>query len=232
MSYLEILLWYVSSIFEYAYQMLPCMGGALLLFAALRLPRKRRLAEKGLVSGPWREGGLLLFVMFMTGLASLTLFPADLWAYVMDRLLYPEGWFFRWGNRSLGSFYPSLEQAIGNTDYRNLFTPFQEIRRAIRTGGTWLIFMVLGNIGIFLPVGFSVALLWRKPRWWKSGAAGIFCSLLIESVQFFIGRSTDIDDVILNTTGALLGYGIFLLFQTAFPRFLSRFYCHEQGGDT
>ena len=56
--------------------------------------------------------------------------------------------------------------------------------------------------------------------------------MLIESVQFFIGRSTDIDDVILNTTGALLGYGIFLLFQTAFPRFLSRFYCHEQGGDT
>lgn len=232
LSHLEILFWYGDNILEYSFQMLPCMVGALLLFFLLRPLRKRRLTDKGLVSGPWREGGLMLFTMFMAGLASLTLFPANFWAYLVDRLLYPEGWFLRWGDRTPGSFYPPWPQAMAYTDYRNLFTPFQEILRAFRTGGPWLLFMLLGNIGMFLPIGFSAALLWRKPRWWKSMSAGFLCSVLIEFVQFFIGRSTDIDDVILNTTGALLGYGLFLLFRAVFPRFLSQFYCQEQGGST
>ena len=37
------------------------------------------LARLGLASGVWREGALLLFVMFCAGLAALTVFPANFW---------------------------------------------------------------------------------------------------------------------------------------------------------
>ena len=41
-------------------------------------------------------------------------------------------------------------------------------------------------------------------------------SFLIEFIQYFIGRSADIDDLILNTLGAMLGYFIFYIFSGLF----------------
>ena len=76
MSLMETLWWYLENIGEYLLQMLPCMCAALALFLLLRPWRRKRLARMRLSSGPWREGGLLLFVMFAAGLAALTLFPA------------------------------------------------------------------------------------------------------------------------------------------------------------
>ena len=58
---------------------------------------------------------------------------------------------------------------------------------------------------------------------------GFFTSCAIEFTQFFIGRSTDIDDVILNTAGALAGYWLFWLVWALFPNALSKFQCRERG---
>ena len=90
-------------------------------------------------------------------------------------------------------------------------------------------FLMLANIGIFAPVGFFTALLWRKPRWWKSMLAGFCVSFAIEFIQFFIGRNSDVDDLILNTAGALLGYWVFWLLRALFPKFFAKFQCHERG---
>lgn len=38
---------------------------------------------------------------------------------------------------------------------------------------------------------------------------GFLISLFIESIQLTLDRSSDIDDLILNTLGAIIGYGIF-----------------------
>ena len=83
------------------------------------------------------------------------------------------------------------------------------------------------NIGIFLPVGVFSALLWRKPRWWKSLAVGLGASTAFESIQYFIGRSADVDDVLLNTAGALLGFWLFWLARALCPRLIAGFQCHE-----
>ena len=48
--------------------------------------------------------------------------------------------------------------------------------------------------------------------------------------QFFIGRSTDIDDVILNTAGALAGFWTFCLLRIIFPGFFETFHCRAKGG--
>ncbi|MCI5683545.1 MAG: VanZ family protein [Clostridiales bacterium] len=46
-----------------------------------------------------------------------------------------------------------------------------------------------------------------------------FFSLFIESAQYFVGRSTDIDDLLLNTFGGILGALVFLIIRrTSFAR--------------
>ncbi len=212
---LETLLWYGEITWDYVCQMLPCMAAALVGFLLLRRYRKEHLARRGLVSGPWREGALLLFVMFCAGLAALTLFPAGFWrsahwraAWRGETTLFPKEVDWRW----------QLQHAQ--------LTPFQEIKRGLR--GPWVMFLVLANMGIFIPLGFFVALLWRRPRWWKTTLIGFFASVLIEFVQLFIARSSDIDDVILNTTGALAGFWLFYLLRALFPGFIRKFQCKER----
>ena len=90
-------------------------------------------------------------------------------------------------------------------------------------------FMLLGNIGMFVPLGFFPALLWRGWSWWKAVLLGFSCSCTIEFIQFFIGRSTDIDDVILNTTGALIGFVLYALCRVTLPRLTAKFHCTPKG---
>ncbi len=71
-----------------------------------------------------------------------------------------------------------------------------------------------GNIALFLPLGIMLPLLdvrFRSIKTLLLTAGGL--SLTIETIQFalrFIGspRAVDIDDVLLNTLGACLGYAI------------------------
>ena len=83
--------------------------------------------------------------------------------------------------------------------------------------------MVLANALIFVPIGFFVNLLWRRPRWWKGLAVGFCSSFAIEFLQLFVNRSTDVDDLILNTTGAFLGGLITLLLGKLAPKLTSKF---------
>lgn len=83
----------------------------------------------------------------------------------------------------------------------------------------------VANIGIFCPIGFFPALLWRGWRWWKSALVGLCTSVFIEFVQFFIGRSSDVDDVILNTAGTLVGFWIFWLINALLPQLTIKFQC-------
>jgi glycopeptide antibiotics resistance protein len=85
---------------------------------------------------------------------------------------------------------------------------------------------VLGNLAVFAPFGMAVAAATLPPRssrsarrqfgwrWWAGVAgAGALFSLSIELAQLFIPtRATDIDDLILNTLGAVAGAALFRLF--------------------
>ena len=69
-------------------------------------------------------------------------------------------------------------------------------------------FLQLGlNAVMFMPFGFMLPVLWEKCRTWSSTLlAGFFTSLAIEIIQLFSFRATDVDDLIMNTLGACLGY--------------------------
>jgi VanZ family protein len=69
-----------------------------------------------------------------------------------------------------------------------------------------------GNVGLFLPFGITASIaLQRKTRlnWthiWLILGAGLLLSILIETAQAWLPtRSADVDDVIFNACGALLG---------------------------
>jgi glycopeptide antibiotics resistance protein len=79
---------------------------------------------------------------------------------------------------------------------------------------------LLGNIFAFSPLGFFLPLLFIKCDSPKINFLVSFClSLVIEIVQFLFYLGTcDIDDLILNVLGSLLGYGVFRLFKSLYSR--------------
>ena len=78
-------------------------------------------------------------------------------------------------------------------------------------------FNFFGNVLIFLPIGFFEVLLHpgfsRKWQVLFSAATAVLLSLLIEFAQFFNYRVPDVDDVILNTVGGVLGSLLCMLLQ-------------------
>jgi glycopeptide antibiotics resistance protein len=64
---------------------------------------------------------------------------------------------------------------------------------------------ILGNLALFAPLGLFGRLAFRCSIL-TATAAGCCLSIAVETAQFALGdRWVDIDDVILNTTGALVG---------------------------
>lgn len=212
---MDTLLWYVAISWDYVAQMLPCMVLAAMVFFALRPWRKRRLARRGLASGVWRETVLLLFVMFGAGLAALTVFPANFWTL------------YHWQEAFQGreAFFPltPLSQSAQYIGWRPYFL------WSFQTMGSWTFYMAMANALIFLPVGFFPNLLWR-PWWWKGLLTGFCVSFSIEFLQLFVNRSTDVDDLILNTLGAFAGGLTALLLRRLAPRFTQHFQVEVQHG--
>ena len=69
--------------------------------------------------------------------------------------------------------------------------------------------LMLLNTLMFLPMGLFVPIFIKKIKWnyGKAIIAGALISLMIEFVQVvFAGRIGDIDDIIFNTLGFLIGY--------------------------
>lgn len=63
------------------------------------------------------------------------------------------------------------------------------------------------NILLFLPLGFLLPVIWKE--FWnlkRTAVFGFVLSLAIELSQIFTYRLTDVDDLITNTFGAILGY--------------------------
>ena len=72
---------------------------------------------------------------------------------------------------------------------------------------------LIGNTAMFMPIGIVWPSVFKKLNTHgKVIAAGIGFSLCIEILQLpFYDRVSDVDDLILNTLGYLIGYGICLL---------------------
>ena len=73
------------------------------------------------------------------------------------------------------------------------------------------------NIIMFMPLGFLLPLIWKEfRRLYKVTITGFCFSFIIELCQLFCLRTTDIDDLIMNAIGTIIGYFVWLLFHKIF----------------
>ena len=81
---------------------------------------------------------------------------------------------------------------------------------------------LLLNILLFVPLGTALPFIYRRMTFIKTVLIGFSLSLLIEFVQFFLGRECETDDLICNTLGTAVGYLIYLLIKKIFPGFTKK----------
>lgn len=86
------------------------------------------------------------------------------------------------------------------------------------------------NVLLFMPLGLLLPLLWPGyRRLWPTLCVGSALSLLIEVSQLFNHRCTDINDLIMNSLGTLLGYVAFKALSLILRPSLD--YAHEGRGE-
>ena len=79
---------------------------------------------------------------------------------------------------------------------------------------------IIGNVSLFIPTGIILPILYKRLNsFWKVLLAGVGISLCIEVLQLLLPNSvTDIDDLILNTAGVVIGYALFSLVRRLIKR--------------
>jgi len=154
----------------------------------------------------FREILINIFAIYLVLLISLTLFPVSIiWKGVIRE-------------------YHSNVNLIPFLDILNYFR-HTDFSLAFKL--KFLIKNLVGNVLLLVPVGIFIPTLWVRMRNFKKTVViGASISLIIELMQYLLayiglgwGRTTDIDDLILNTFGVMIGYAIY---NTLYVRFSYR----------
>ena len=99
---------------------------------------------------------------------------------------------------------------VSSIDNHFNLVPLREISRY--SFGSRLFFKnVVGNLLMFMPYGFFASYFTKMDNKYYAFSLIAFASITIETTQLAIGRVFDIDDIILNIVGGLIGYGIYRL---------------------
>lgn len=120
-------------------------------------------------------------------------------------------------------FAEMLGRADTAREYSYNLEPFREIGRFIKyreiLGMRAVLWNLGGNVLCFVPFGFFVPWMWKNTdRWYLSVLLSLYLSLLIELTQLFMKvGSFDVDDLLLNTAGGLLGFGCYRLWRRLRP---------------
>lgn len=185
---------------HYLFAMLCGAVPALALFFFARPLRIRRLCKHGLCSPLFRETALALFWMYCGGAALLGLTPR--WV-VRSLAGLPLG--VPWNEAGLPFFSPGTVSLV----------PFLTF--------SYSTYILAANVALFLPFGLFPALLWRGFDWKRALLTGGCITLSIEICQLFVGRTFDIDDLMLNTLGVFCGFLMGSAVRRLLPRFSAKF---------
>ncbi len=139
-----------------------------------------------------REAVRLLFVCYLAGLAALVLAPQNLWSDIL--------YFLRTGSFDYGS-PPPFSGGI------NLVPTFVRLLTGELSGlGSWVTEMLVGNFLMFLPLGAFLPFATDRVTGRSIFAVAALVPLAVETVQLAVGRSFDVDDLILNFAGIVCGF--------------------------
>ncbi len=144
------------------------------------------------------------------------------------KVLTKAGWLLFYLYIILLSYFLFFSERYGRDlmtkDYRYNLELFKEIKRFIKyrqqLGFESFVVNILGNILAFAPFGFLPPLLNKKNRHILYVAiTSFFFSLSVELVQMYLRVGIfDVDDILLNTMGGILGYITFCICLGCFQR--------------
>lgn len=79
---------------------------------------------------------------------------------------------------------------------------------------------IILNILMFVPLGFILPLLFKKcERWYITYSIGLGATLFIEALQYISKRGVfELDDIVNNALGCIIGYGVIMLIKSIFRR--------------
>lgn len=101
--------------------------------------------------------------------------------------------------------------------YRYNLQPFAEIKRYLkyshRIGSFHVLLNLWGNVLCFVPFGFVIPILSASTRkFYKITILSFMASTIVEVIQLLSKRgSFDIDDILMNTLGGVIGYLFFAI---------------------
>lgn len=143
-----------------------------------------------------REALLLLMYVNLAVLLRLTFFPLAL---------------------VKGHVPPLRFNAAAILPFRTDLVPFARLLKYRRRS---TLLHMAENILMFIPSGILLPFLYRRlDRFWKAVGVGALMSLGIELAQLLLStRMTDVNDLIMNTLGAAVGYGLYALMRALAKR--------------
>ena len=137
----------------------------------------------------------LIHILSIFGILALTLWPTYIWEDSPGI----------WGNIRILIERPAWKSSLSVVPF-SVFKDYYEdlLKSPVYFFVTLINFF--GNLAMFIPIGFFSALLFRNATLKRSAIIGFGMSTFIEFAQYFIMRNTAVDDIILNTLGAICGY--------------------------
>ena len=190
----------MSLVIQYIWNMFPyCVLGAVLfiIFRVIFQKDNTLNLKKDIATG--------LFIAYCFGPASQTIIPH-----------FNFGISSSTGKPFLDVFITNDNSSINLIPFKTIFEQIvgrNEVVSQIDIADVSILNLLL-NIFLFSPIGFFVPLInERYISLKKIILIGVSTSCVVEVIQLFIGRSCDIDDVILNTCGVVIGFIIFKVYK-------------------
>ncbi len=147
----------------------------------------------------WKEIVSFLFVVYICMVVAVTLFPLPI---------------------GFPSNIENLNRSVNIIPFASIIKDINQIGSAYDGDALFMIGLIVRNVGgnilLLMPLGFLAPILWDKYKKFKNTILlGFTISVSIELLQLIqslfsgVGRITDIDDVICNVIGCILGYFIY-----------------------
>ena len=138
-----------------------------------------------------KESLYLIFVCYIVGLFNLVLVPRNFWDIIWYNIFY--------------NFNENPFAGIFDFSY-NFIPTIYKIIIGEYTLDSWGKAMIVGNFLMFIPMGIMLPLVFKNINKKNIFVIAILITLLIEILQPIVGRSFDIDDIIMNFIGSIIGY--------------------------
>lgn len=184
-----------SSVFSLFLQVVPIALLVGIIYAVYR----RVLIKKNDLTVHWgTEIIRWLFVCYLTGLINLILVPMNFWTSI-------------WADIFLGYRYVAFSFFSGGI---NLVPMLFKLAAGELTIGNWVLEMLIYNFLMFVPFGFFLSFVSKKINTKNIWRIAVIVPIAVEIIQPIVGRSFDVDDLVLNFIGITVGFFLAITLKT------------------